>query len=160
LLKTKLREHAIILRELYTSLKATNLAPEAVLGAVRAKKEDLMREVYTIITATLGAPPSANKKFVFDYYDKDGKPGRWEGTPVEFYKVRVAELEMLQCLMDQGHYRTSPPESILPRIHSPSSMTRGTSTTNSTPLISSEMSGVDDLCSVREHLFLSQDGSD
>ena len=48
-----------------------------------------MKEVYTIMTATLGPPPPANKKFVFDYYDKDGKPGRWEGTPIEFYKVRV-----------------------------------------------------------------------
>jgi len=46
-----------------------------------------MREVYTITTATLGAPPPADKRFVFDYYDKDGKPGRWEGTPIEFYKV-------------------------------------------------------------------------
>jgi len=46
-----------------------------------------MREVYTIMTATLGPPPAADKKFVFDYYDKDGKPGRWEGTPIEFYKV-------------------------------------------------------------------------
>jgi len=45
-----------------------------------------MKEVYTIMTATLGVPPAANKKFVFDYYDKDGKPGRWEGTPIEFYK--------------------------------------------------------------------------
>ena len=87
LLKTKLREHAIILRELYASLKATNLTQEAVLSALRSKKEELMREVYTIMTATLGAPPPADKKFVFDYYDKDGKPGRWEGTPVEFYKV-------------------------------------------------------------------------
>jgi len=38
------------------------------------------------MTATLGVPPSPNKKFVFDYYDKEGKAGRWEGTPTEFYK--------------------------------------------------------------------------
>jgi len=86
LLQTKLREHAIILRKLYASLKATNLTQKAILSAVRAKKEELMKEVYTIMTATLGVPPPPNKKFVFDYYDKDGKPGRWEGTPVEFYK--------------------------------------------------------------------------
>ena len=92
LLQTKLREHAIILRELYASLKATNLTQEAILSTVRAKKEDLMKEVYTIMTATLGPPPPANKKFVFDYCDKDGKPGRWEGTPIEFYKVCVSEM--------------------------------------------------------------------
>ena len=62
------------------------------MNALRAKKEDLMKEVYTILTATLGAPPPVNKKFVFDYYDKDGKPGRWEGTPVEFYKVCVLKI--------------------------------------------------------------------
>ena len=44
-----------------------------------------MKEVYTIMTATLGVPPSADKKFVWDFYDKDGKPGHWEGTPKEFY---------------------------------------------------------------------------
>lgn len=86
LLQTKLREHAIILRELYASLKATILTQEGILSAVRTKKEGLMKEVYTIVTATLGVPPQADKKFVFDYYEKDGKPGRWEGTPIEFYR--------------------------------------------------------------------------
>ena len=44
-----------------------------------------MKEIYTIISATLGVPPSAHEKFSFDYYDKDGKAGHWEGTPKEFY---------------------------------------------------------------------------
>ena len=79
----------MILRELCASLKATSPNQEAILTPVRAKKDELMKEVYTIMTATLGVPPSPNKKFVFDYYDKEGKAGRWEGTPVEFYKVRV-----------------------------------------------------------------------
>lgn len=69
------------------------------MGTVRAKKEELMKEVYTIMTATLGVPPPANKKFVFDYYDKDGKPGRWEGTPIEFYKVRYPWERLLPSLM-------------------------------------------------------------
>lgn len=86
LLQTKLREHAIILRELYTSLKTTGIVQEAILCVVRSKKEELMKEIYTIMTATLGVPPPANKKFAFDYYTKDGKPERWEGTPVEFYR--------------------------------------------------------------------------
>lgn len=95
LLQTKLREHATILRGLYASLKTTEQTQEAILSTVRAKKEELMREVYAIMTATLGVPPPANKKFVFDYYDKDGKPGRWEGTPIEFYKVRSQQLYLL-----------------------------------------------------------------
>ena len=56
-----------------------------MLATLRAKKEDLMKEVYTIMSATLGVPPSAEKKFEWDFYDKDGKPGHWEGTPKEFY---------------------------------------------------------------------------
>lgn len=51
-----------------------------------------MKEVYTIVTATLGLPPQSNKKFIFDYYEKDGKSGRWEGTPIEFYRVRVLAM--------------------------------------------------------------------
>lgn len=69
----------------------------AVLEVVRAKKESLMKEVYAIMTATLGVPPPADKKFVFDYCDKDGKPGRWEGTPIEFYKVRVGPGDILSA---------------------------------------------------------------
>ncbi|KAF9790893.1 peptidase C1B bleomycin hydrolase [Thelephora terrestris] len=86
LLQTKLREHAMILRELYTSLKADNPNREVSLTTVRARKEELMKEVYTIITATLGVPPPANEKFVYDYYDKDNKSIKWVGTPVEFYR--------------------------------------------------------------------------
>lgn len=60
------------------------------MSRVRIRKEELMKEIYTIVTATLGLPPQPNKKFVFDYYEKDGKSGKWEGTPIEFYKVRVS----------------------------------------------------------------------
>ena len=46
-----------------------------------------MKEIYTIMTATLGEPPSPEDKFSWDYYTEDGKAGHWEGTPVEFYKA-------------------------------------------------------------------------
>ncbi|KAH9935545.1 peptidase C1B bleomycin hydrolase [Fomitopsis serialis] len=88
LLKTKLREHSLILRTLHASLRAdSSLSDAAIMTTLRAKKEELMKEVYTIMTATLGVPPRANDKFVWDYYDKDGKAGHWEGTPSEFYKT-------------------------------------------------------------------------
>lgn len=61
-----------------------------------------MKEVYTIMTATLGVPPPSDKKFVFDYYDKVGKPGRWEGTPIEFYKVRSSQQVWLPSLTIRG----------------------------------------------------------
>jgi bleomycin hydrolase len=89
LLKTKLRENALILRSLSSSLRASSLGEAEITDALRVKKEELMKEIYSIMTATLGVPPSAHRKFTWDYRDKDDKPGRWIGTPVEFYKVRT-----------------------------------------------------------------------
>ena len=77
LLKLKLREYALILRK---------LSSEDSLLAVRAKKEELMGEVWEIMTATLGVPPMPGRSFTWDYNDKDEKAHSWTGTPVEFYK--------------------------------------------------------------------------
>ena len=92
LLKTKLREHALILRALHTSLARSGGGAAHALGAVRAKKEELLKEVYTIMSAALGVPPLPGARgqsdaFVWEYYDKDGKPGRWEGTPQAFFEI-------------------------------------------------------------------------
>lgn len=70
------------------SLKAANPTQEIVLTAVHAEKEETMKEVRTIMTVALDVPPLANKKFVFEYYDKDSMPGIWEGIPIGYYKVR------------------------------------------------------------------------
>ena len=112
LLKTKLREHALILRALHKSLHAdTSLSGAAILSTLRAKKEELMKEVYTIMSATLGVPPRADDKFVWDYYDKDGKAGRWEGTPREFYKAFAYDKYAVRVLsIVTGEWaRTHPP---------------------------------------------------
>ena len=103
LLKTKLREHALVLRNLSSSLRnARELSEGDILAALRSKKETLLGEVYNVMTATLGVPPQPNDKFVWDYYDKDGKTGRWEGTAKQFYAVRHQcsqfEGELLFCL--------------------------------------------------------------
>ncbi|KAF9449174.1 peptidase C1B, bleomycin hydrolase [Macrolepiota fuliginosa MF-IS2] len=86
LLKSKLREHALILRDLAVSLRGAHVMEDTVLATLRAKKEELIREVYTIMTATLGVPPKPTRKFVWEYIDTDGKVGRWEGSPLEFYE--------------------------------------------------------------------------
>ena len=89
LLKTKLREHALILRNLSSSLRnAGKLSDGDILAALRSKKEELLGEVYGVMSATLGVPFQPDDKFVWDYYDKDGKAGRWEGSPKQFYSVR------------------------------------------------------------------------
>lgn len=85
LLKTKLREHALVLRKLAAELRGEAFSSEQITATLRAKKESLMREVYTVMSATLGVPPKANAPFVWDYYDKDSKPHSWSGTPKEFY---------------------------------------------------------------------------
>jgi bleomycin hydrolase len=89
LLKTKLREHALVLRNLSSTLRSSgHLSGGDITGALRSKKEQLLSEIYNVMSATLGVPPQPNDKFVWDYYDKDGKAGRWEGSPKEFYAVR------------------------------------------------------------------------
>jgi len=89
LLKLKLREHALVLRSLIASLRSNNpaLANEDIVKSARAKKEELMKEVWTIMTIALGTPPNPNESFTWDYYDKDDKPHTWTGSPVAFYKA-------------------------------------------------------------------------
>ncbi|KLO19561.1 peptidase C1B, bleomycin hydrolase [Schizopora paradoxa] len=89
LLKLKLREHALILRAHIASIRSNNpsLTKEDIVASARSKKEELMKEVWTIMTIALGTPPNPNDKFTWDYYDKDDKPHSWTGTPIEFYKA-------------------------------------------------------------------------
>ncbi|KAJ8589325.1 peptidase C1B, bleomycin hydrolase [Rhizopogon salebrosus TDB-379] len=88
LLKMKLREHALTLRALSASLRADpSISPELGLSTLRAKKEELMQEVYTVMTATLGIPPKPDASFTWEYYTEDGKYAKWEGTPLQFYKA-------------------------------------------------------------------------
>ena len=89
LLKTKLREHALVLRDLSSSLRSAGQFSEGdIIAALRSKKEDLLGEVYNVMSSTLGAPPQPHDKFMWDYYDKDGKAERWEGNAKQFYSVR------------------------------------------------------------------------
>jgi bleomycin hydrolase len=93
LLKTKLREHALTLRTLSSSLKADpSVSQELAISTLRAKKEELMQEVYTIMSATLGVPPKPNATFTWEYYTEDGKYAKWEGTPLQFYKAFTAKF--------------------------------------------------------------------
>ncbi|KIK67080.1 hypothetical protein GYMLUDRAFT_156805 [Collybiopsis luxurians FD-317 M1] len=91
LLKTKLREDALVLRKRTSDLKAAGVSAEATLSAIRAEKEKLMKEIYQIMTAALGVPPLPDAKFTWDYYDENGKFGSWTGTPLEYYKAFAAK---------------------------------------------------------------------
>lgn len=63
------------------------MSSEQVQLALRAKKEQLMQEIYTIMSATLGVPPRPDVPFTWEYYNEDGKYFKWEGTPIEFYRA-------------------------------------------------------------------------
>lgn len=91
LLKTKLREHALILRDLSSTLKARSLSADVVNATLRGEKEKLMKEIYVIMSATLGVPPLPKDKFTWEYYDADGKFGKWEGTPLEYLEAFAAK---------------------------------------------------------------------
>ena len=119
LLKTKLREHALILRDLNSTLRISGqLSGGDITSALRAKKEELLGEIYRVMSATLGVPPQPNDKFVWDYYDKDGKAGRWKGTAKEFYAVRrtYSQLWARKPLIDL--FRRSQTRTIRPLTHS------------------------------------------
>jgi len=86
ILKTKLREHALIIRTLAETLRSSHVREETVIASLRAKKEELMKEVYNIMTATLGVPPHPRKGFVWEYIDSEEKVGRWEGSAKDFFE--------------------------------------------------------------------------
>jgi bleomycin hydrolase len=87
LVKTKLREHALILRRLSATLQSSSIPQDTIIATLRAKKEVLLKEIYAIMTATLGLPPNPHHRFLWEYIDADGKVGKWEGTPLEFARA-------------------------------------------------------------------------
>ncbi|KAF8515690.1 peptidase C1B bleomycin hydrolase [Hysterangium stoloniferum] len=86
LLTTRLREHALILRRLHASLQGSSLTAQDRTSVLRTKKEELLQEVWRVLTATLGVPPSPEEKFTYEFVDKAGVAKVWEGTPKDFYK--------------------------------------------------------------------------
>ena len=70
-LTSKLREYSLTLRQ----------RPDEA----RSLKSKFMGEVFNTISIALGSPPKPDEKFLWDYYDKDNKYHKWEGTPREYY---------------------------------------------------------------------------
>lgn len=76
LVTVKLREQALILRELaQKKTRAETLA---------ATKEKFIQEIHSIVTIMLGVPPDPEEKFSWDFYDADGKFHNVSLTPKEF----------------------------------------------------------------------------
>ena len=77
LITTKLREDALILRDLAS--KSLNLR-----SSVGSMKEKMMREIHLMLTLMLGPPPPPSKEMTWEYYDKDDKFGSLTTTPLDF----------------------------------------------------------------------------
>lgn len=80
-LTEKLREYALILRK----LKNDNYGAEEI-NKVKAAQ---MKEVYKIISLSLGSPPKPDESFSWEFKNKDGKYFHFETTPKEFYEKHI-----------------------------------------------------------------------
>jgi bleomycin hydrolase len=70
-------------------LSARGLSEQQVLRSARARKEEMMKQVFDVLCITLGTPPKAEEEFVWEYYDRDGKACKMSITPKDFYKVSL-----------------------------------------------------------------------
>lgn len=77
----KLREYALVLRE----LKAQNKSKQEIL----AVKNGFTNEVYEIIALSLGSPPAPTDSFTWEFRDKNGKFFSFETSPKDFYETYV-----------------------------------------------------------------------
>lgn len=78
LLTDKLRENALVLRDLVTSSSDKD-RPILV-------KTKMMEEIYGAMVIAFGRPPKPDESFEWVYKDKDGKFHRVKTTPRQFYK--------------------------------------------------------------------------
>ncbi|EHA46327.1 cysteine proteinase 1 [Pyricularia oryzae 70-15] len=76
---SKLREDALILRKMMRS-------PKTTAEQLSHTKVKMVKDIYTVLTLTLGPPPSATEKFTWTFADKNGKAREVQTTPLEFAK--------------------------------------------------------------------------
>lgn len=74
---TKLREDALTLRSMLHS-------PSVTSSSIAAAKAKMMKEIHTILTLTLGPPPSTTEEFTWQFVDKNGKAKQVKSTPLAF----------------------------------------------------------------------------
>ncbi|KAL6854027.1 peptidase C1B, bleomycin hydrolase [Trichoderma novae-zelandiae] len=77
ILRTKLREHALRLRELCNGLP---VAP----SWISAYKARMMQEIALVMTLLLGQPPKPSEEFTWQYVDRDGRAREVTASPRAF----------------------------------------------------------------------------
>jgi bleomycin hydrolase len=80
LITTKLREDAIILRNIASS----NATPDTIKSTIASEKDKMLREIHLILTLMLGPPPPPNTAFTWEYTDRDGNLGTVTTRPTAF----------------------------------------------------------------------------
>lgn len=78
-LVNKLKQDALTLRGLVADSKTSK-------QEIIELKEKYLKEVYKILTLTLGVPPKADEKFTWEFVDKYENFHKIEVTPVDFFK--------------------------------------------------------------------------
>ncbi|GAA5988678.1 hypothetical protein JCM11641_006501 [Rhodosporidiobolus odoratus] len=86
LLTSKLREMALKLRKaiLVENPTASRSGKRAAMQQARNLKDEMLKEIYRILTITCGTPPKPNEKIVWEYVDKNKRVQRLVTTPLEF----------------------------------------------------------------------------
>lgn len=81
LITAKLRENALILRDIVNTSSSSKEGDRALLA-----KAKMMEEIYGAMVLAFGRPPKPEESFEWTYVDKDDKYHRLKTTPSEFYK--------------------------------------------------------------------------
>ncbi|KAF7594938.1 hypothetical protein BBP40_007746 [Aspergillus hancockii] len=82
LVTVKLREHALILRRLAQS------HPERLAR----QKDEILKEIHSLVTIMLGPPPSPKREFHWEYYDANGNFREIYDSPQGFAKQATTQL--------------------------------------------------------------------
>jgi bleomycin hydrolase len=101
LLKVKLREQGLRLRELDASIRKDERFSEssdsevqkktekARLKMLHERKAQYLEEIYNILTVCMGVPPGPSDSFEWEYYRKSGNYRTWTGSPLKFRETFI-----------------------------------------------------------------------
>jgi bleomycin hydrolase len=80
----KLREYALKLRKIASGSRSVRQAGESVAAALSRAKEQMMKEIHTVLVVSMGPPPPADAEFAWTFTDSSGKTQTVRATPRDF----------------------------------------------------------------------------
>lgn len=93
-------------------------SPSVTSSSIAAAKAKMVKEIHTILTLTLGPPPSTSEEFTWQFVDKNGRAKEVKSTPLAFandiwssdFRVTSSVISGLVSLV---HDPRNPPLSLL-----------------------------------------------